>query len=166
MKRAKIGAMAAGLMVCLAGVGAAQDNAERPRPRGDAAGKGLDKIFTRLDKNGDGVLTKDELFNPARFDALDADKDGKVTQEEFQKGAAGAMREAVGTRFMKQLDTNGDGKVSKAEFEALFARLDKDGDGQLSQEELSAAFHGGEGKREGGKGDKEKGRKGRGENKE
>ena len=39
--------------------------------------------FQRVDKNGDGILTRDEAPNAESFAAADADKDGAVTPEEF-----------------------------------------------------------------------------------
>ena len=58
--------------------------------------------------------------------------------------------------LLSQLDTNGDGQISKTEFEsalgsdgvdassadALFSKLDSNGDGSISQSELSSAQHG------------------------
>jgi hypothetical protein len=66
--------------------------------------------FARLDRNGDGSVSADEM--PARG------------------GGGGAIA---------RLDGNGDGKLSAAEFEAralgLFDRMDGDHDGRLSDEE-------------------------------
>ena len=47
--------------------------------------------------------------------ALDANKDGKVTQAEAQKNAAVAQ-------MFAQADKNKDGSLSKAEFEAAFGK--------------------------------------------
>jgi hypothetical protein len=58
--------------------------------------------------------------------------------------------------LLSQLDTNGDGQISKTEFEsalgsdgvdassadALFSKLDSNGDGSVNQSELSSAQHG------------------------
>ena len=44
-------------------------------------------FFDRFDKNGDGVLVKEELTGRARsmFDRADRDDDGKITIEELDK---------------------------------------------------------------------------------
>ncbi len=58
-------------------------------------------------------------------------------------------KETADTKF-RSMDTNGDGKVSRAEFEAFdqqkFARMDANGDGFVTAEEL-AAYEGGQGER-------------------
>jgi hypothetical protein len=36
------------------------------------------------------------------------------------------------------MDTDGDGKISKAEFDSSFAKMDTNGDGYLSSEECEA----------------------------
>lgn len=53
------------------------------------------KHFAKLDKNGDGVLTKDEVGEKKweRIGKADANQDGKVTQEELAQ-ARGAWRAA------------------------------------------------------------------------
>ena len=103
MKKWMISA-ALGAMLVGGGVAAAQSGAGSP-PRGPMA----------ADANGDGLLTKAEMT--ARLDkafaAMDANRDGKVTQEERQ-----ALRQKrVDDRFAK-LDADGNGQISKAEFQA------------------------------------------------
>lgn len=62
------------------------DGAEEGRP---AAGNGFDPaaIFARLDKDGDGEVSKEEAPDQlkGRFDDIDADKNGKISKEEFSK---------------------------------------------------------------------------------
>ena len=52
------------------------------------AGKGdrAEKMFSKQDLNGDGVLTEEEFLSKARehFAMMDADKNGQVTREESQ----------------------------------------------------------------------------------
>jgi catechol 2,3-dioxygenase-like lactoylglutathione lyase family enzyme len=67
--------------------------------------------FARMDRNGDGRLSRDEVNSP-RFDELDTDHDGYVTLAEFK---AYLTREAY-----RELDKNGDGKISWEEFNALY----------------------------------------------
>ncbi len=80
------------------------------------------------------------------FDAVDADKDGKITPEEFKTFRAAQI---------KAIDTDGDGKISEAELVAqavkraearakavapeMLKDLDVDADGAVSVTELQAA---------------------------
>ena len=67
----------------------------------------------RMDANGDGELTRDEVRQVVtqrteealdRFDALDADGDGVVTQYERRRAA------------FNRIDGDGDGQITKSEF--------------------------------------------------
>ena len=75
----------------------------------------MDQRFARLDKNGDGFITADEMSDmPNRGPgggvmAADADHDGKVSHAEFTTLAA--------ARFAK-LDANGDGQITPDEMSA------------------------------------------------
>ena len=79
---------AAGTALLLAGAGVA--SAQAPDPAA---------IIKNWDKDGDGSVSKDEWVaagRPAeRFDAVDANKDGKVTAEELAAAMA-AMRQRQG----------------------------------------------------------------------
>lgn len=123
------------------------------------------KRFARLDRNGDGKLSPDELGK--RFDKLDANHDGVVTRDEFLAAATTMYRQfdtqhngrvtaseiaaspkaqeraAHGAdRAIKRMDSNGDGVVSQDEFLAAahkrFSRLDKNGDGSITADEMPA----------------------------
>ncbi len=95
-----------------------------------------------MDKNGNGVIDKDEFKGPAEmFAKIDADNSGTITKEEFltylRKNAVGNMEE----RF-KQMDKNGNGVIDKDEFKGpaeMFAKIDADNSGTITKEELQAA---------------------------
>jgi Ca2+-binding EF-hand superfamily protein len=136
----------------------------------------MKKLFDYEDANGDGTLSKEEaahvptvqlmrthytgvigIFdNPgyvAPFAELDANKDGKVTLDEFKayykktgfgsfqlRGATGQGKSGLMTETLfKYLDKNKDGKLSKDELAAapdVLHRLDIDEDEMISKEEL------------------------------
>jgi Ca2+-binding EF-hand superfamily protein len=72
------------------------------------------KTFQRYDRDGDGFLTKRELEMIAEIDA---------------------------EKFMKEVDKNGDGKISQQESsqaaEKRFKLLDKNGDGYIEKKEMT-----------------------------
>jgi hypothetical protein len=61
------------------------------------------------------------------FDALDSDRDGMITREEYNAG-------------FDTLDMNKNGKLSREEFnfDLYFSALDKDGDGRRSTKQALA----------------------------
>jgi hypothetical protein len=81
--------------------------------------------FDKRDTNHDGFLTADDKpmhpgkapaagAAPARFmAALDTNKDGKISRDEFVNGEA---------KMFDRLDTNKDGTISKAELDAAKAQ--------------------------------------------
>jgi hypothetical protein len=70
------------LLVCVLGASAIHTHAQTP---GEAA-------FQRLDKNHDGMITRDESPGPDGFAAADTDKSGAVTPEEFRRYLASRQR--------------------------------------------------------------------------
>ena len=126
-------------------------------PSGPAPGAGREaEMFKKLDKNQDGVITKDEAQAAGAeriarsFDSLDLDHDGMITQDELH-AAHEARREEMKQQFaarFKQADKNGDGFLSKDEaaagmprLAARFDQLDTNKDGLVSPEELAASRH-------------------------
>jgi Ca2+-binding EF-hand superfamily protein len=130
------------------------DSLEYLPNQSDPAANKPEEIVQRLmslDKNKDGILTKDEL--PDRLQGLfarsDSNHDGKVTPDEIRASAASqsgpngrAQRTGDATRMdpvLYALDTNHDGIVSKDEIAAApisLKSLDKNGDGIISADEL------------------------------
>jgi Ca2+-binding EF-hand superfamily protein len=106
------------------------------------------KRFDKLDTNHDGVVSRDEFLAEAaaKFAQFDTAGDGKVTAAEIE-AAPKTQDRAVRTadRFIKRMDTNGDGVVTQDEFvaaaKARFARLDKNGDGYLDADETRKGQH-------------------------
>ena len=74
---------------------------------------GRDAPEMRMDANGDGKITREEVSEVAtqrteealtRFDAMDADGNGVVTQSERRRSA------------FNRMDGDGDGQITKSEF--------------------------------------------------
>ncbi len=99
-----------------------------------------DRMLQRADLNGDGETTPTEAdaVRAVRFLRLDADGDGGVTEEEMLVSAQERIARRIGNKFAR-MDRNGDGRVERAEFDAefgsrsaaQFVRLDSDGDGRV-----------------------------------
>ncbi|ADZ71423.1 EF-hand domain-containing protein [Polymorphum gilvum] len=100
--------------------------------------RGAERLFERFDVNGDGVVTQAEVDErvAARFAEADADSSGGVSLDEFKDHWIAQSRDRM-VRGFQRLDRDGDGKVSRAEFDRisdrLFSRLDRDGNGELER---------------------------------
>ena len=123
-----------------------------------------DARFKALDTDGDGKVGPEEYVarRKAAFARIDADKDGTVDKAEFDAAFEkvrermlahyGAHRGKRHHRWRKRrshdmerrLDLNGDGKVTRAEFDTvgriMFLRLDGDGDGAVTRKEMRMAY--------------------------
>ncbi len=125
----------------------------------------MERMFKRLDTNGDGKVTLDEVPEERKemFKRLltrgDKDGDGALSEQEFMQAIAGEGlgnlgdgNRPEGRRDPKQLfmrlDKNHDGKVTLDEvpaerrqmIERFLHRAGKDGDKVLTLEEFTAAF--------------------------
>lgn len=104
----------------------------------------------QADTNGDQRITLEEAkaafpqVTQDRFNRFDRNGDGVISREDLPSGGAGGARGGAQLlERLKQADTNGDGKVSfeeaKAAFpratEEVFKRFDRNGDGFLSPED-------------------------------
>jgi len=108
-------------------------------------------MLEKLDQNGDGNISRDEISasHAERFASSDADGDGIVTRAEFDSHRQAMREERRARRADRQfgrLDSNGDGQISAAEYEAVhaarmearFTKIDADGDGVISESERDA----------------------------
>ena len=113
-----------------------------------------EKLFTKLDANGDGGIDKSELGDfissaasragsgtadsAELFSSMDCDGDGAITSSELSEGVKSLFDE-----LRMQLMT-GAGKATEQEVvdepdaEDLFARIDTNGDGSVDQSELGS----------------------------
>jgi Ca2+-binding EF-hand superfamily protein len=89
----------------------------------------IDEHFARMDANGDGSVDAEE-------------RQAMHAQMRERHGERGGRRGAGGHGMLGRADTNEDGQISRAEFDARsgehFARLDTDSDGVISAEERQA----------------------------
>lgn len=117
----------------------------------DAPARGWQGLgFEDLDRNGDGVITREafDQFRAERLAAIDADGDGFITREEFRAhhGARAAARaKNRADRMFDRLDGAGSGRIPleglaerRTPGTGLFERMDSDGDGVVSRDEFEA----------------------------
>jgi len=135
--------IAAGLSLCMAA------------PSGAQQSRNWNMRFQDLDRNGDGVITRDEWRgNDRSFRNQDWNGDGKLSGEEVRPGAprdpSWDQREVVATsgrefdrtetRF-RWLDRDDNGRLSRSEWptdDEMFSRLDRNGDNALTVREFTA----------------------------
>jgi hypothetical protein len=124
-----------------------------------SAGDRQDRMISKLDQNGDGLISRDEFQSPkgdpgARIlERADLNDDGSVTIEEAQNAHAvhKAERKAEMTKreaehdarfeqMMSKVDNDGDGIISPDEMRGMaFNRMDKNDDGFISADEFKSA---------------------------
>lgn len=123
--------------------------------RGAPGGPGVGgpQMFERADKNKDGKISKDEAPEQAweRLGKLDKDGDGAVSKEEMAAmagpggpgGPGGGPQGGPGAMFSR-FDTDKDGKLAKSEVPAemweKLSQADENADGLVSKEELEGAY--------------------------
>jgi hypothetical protein len=125
--------------------------------------KNLDNRFVAMDANKDGQVTKAELVVQqqkelqqaraamaqqllTRFKQLDTNKNGQLSPQEFAAAAPPIRTAETPDQMLKALDSNGDGKVSNAEFRApqvaRFNKIDANRDGIATPDEMRKAATG------------------------
>ena len=117
-------------------------------PDGHAGHGRAGERLKAADTNGDGMISRAESAGLPRiaqhFDQIDANRDGQVTKDELR--AFHQQHHGDRKGGMKRADTDGDGRISKAEAQAnaprLFERfdaIDANRDGFVTREEMKAA---------------------------
>jgi Ca2+-binding EF-hand superfamily protein len=103
-------------------------------------------LLARVDTNKDGQITREEsaAARERMFRRLDKNKDGLIDEPEIEKARqaivdrAAMMEKRLSSRWQR-MDSDGDGKVSAAEFQArsaMFELADRNGDGVVSKDEI------------------------------
>lgn len=99
------------------------------------------------DQKAATATQKPKMTPDQRFDALDTNKDGKLSPEEFK--APVVKRSEKADKKFKAMDKNGDGVITKDEVKGnvpkqlenadkRFKAMDKNGDGTVSKDEFTA----------------------------
>lgn len=119
-----------------------------PGGRPPANAGGVAPLLRILDADGNGEVSAEEIKNaPQALLKLDRNGDGKLTRDELPGPPPGAGPDGRPgaeqmLRRLKEADRNSDGKLQKDEappfIAAVFARADRNSDGELDEEELKA----------------------------
>jgi Ca2+-binding EF-hand superfamily protein len=108
---------------------------EPGRPgRGGGGAFNVKEILSRLDKDGDGKISKDEAPERMKenFDRLDGNKDGKIDAEEFARSAGPFGGRPGGVPPGAPAPGGGDAKAA----EEIFTKHDANSDGKLTKDEI------------------------------
>jgi Ca2+-binding EF-hand superfamily protein len=103
------------------------------------------EMFDTIDADQDGKVTQDELaaHRAAEFAAADTNGDGALSAEELQAHMMEQMMARRSAQMIDNMDADGNGSLSVEEMgegpmAGNFARIDTDNDGAISKEEAEA----------------------------
>lgn len=112
---------------------------------GEGRGAMMLEKFDAIDADKDGKVTQEELaaHRAAEFAAADSNKDGALSAEELQAQMLAEMLARHSARMIENLDDDGNGSLSVEEMgegpmAGNFARIDSDNDGAISKAEAEA----------------------------
>jgi Ca2+-binding EF-hand superfamily protein len=99
-------------------------------------------LAARFDADRDGFITRAEFKGAATFfHVLDRDRDGVISREDldWSQNSAWVRSDALSLRFFRAIDANGNGRISEKEWLAMFKKLAQDRD-HFNAEDLRDAF--------------------------
>jgi Ca2+-binding EF-hand superfamily protein len=114
---------------------------------GGRGGMRFEQMAERYDANKDGKISQEEIdANRAKWlTEFDADKSGNLALTEFQNLWLKANNQRM-VREFQRLDADANGQVTADEYKAplakLVAQLDRDNDGSIAVNEMSRGKHG------------------------
>jgi len=114
--------------------------------KGGPGGPGMRMSFEEIDADGNGEVTQAEMdaIKAARFATADTNGDGALSLEELSAQAA-ERAAAHAERMLEKRDANGDGVLSPDEMTKshrsgkMMDRFDTDGNGSISKAEFEEA---------------------------
>jgi Ca2+-binding EF-hand superfamily protein len=137
---------------------AVQEGSQSRQGRRQGGGRRFDpeRMFERMDTNGDGKITRDEIPEqaPPMLERLDSNGDGAITREELSnfrpgggRGQGGRGQPENSDRMFERFDANGDGRITEDELPEdappLLQRFDRNGDGAVTRDEIPQEGRGG-----------------------
>ncbi|MCI0681487.1 MAG: redoxin domain-containing protein [Gemmataceae bacterium] len=99
-------------------------------------------LAARFDADADGhVVAKEQNGAADLFAVLDRDRDGAVTRDDldWSQNSAWVRNDALSLRFLRLIDSNGNGRVTDKEWLAMFKKMAKDRD-HFNAEDMRYAF--------------------------
>ncbi len=113
-----------------------------PRWHGGPPPEGAPDDDANVEPGGDdgGARPDREQMLGSVFQRLDADKDGRLSADEFT-GLRVAQRAEIQARHFARMDANGDGSLSRTEFPPMLThlrQLDANKDGKVTRDEFPA----------------------------
>lgn len=114
--------------------------------------EGATRLFARLDRDRNGAVTAREFafVRSIDFRRLDRNNDGSLSRQEFidkrspPNSVSARARRLRSQRIRRyaEIDSDGDGRIARAEYmdfgRRLFARLDRNGNAELTLSEVRA----------------------------
>lgn len=141
--------VAAALAAAACGPATAQNDQPPAQAQSEhQGGGGGRRMLEAADANHDGSISRAEFnaAHAARFAEMDANHDGSLSQDERpqwggRRGGGDASATPAANRPNRG-DANGDGVISRAEYDAQgaqqFDRMDANHDGNITQDEMQA----------------------------